>query len=1339
MSAEFVLHDELLKLQEGSYYIPNEIDVTSLNDKEIDRHLNNVVDHIEENSNSISNLDVFDILRSFLKEFKSLKPATANRLFDIILSGFVKEIHATSSDIEADDQDVIEEHRLALEMYGFLLQWFIAGAEGKATSSVSGDKPVGTSRSKRGKAAKSSGGDEERHWDWSSQIQKSLDVMARALEIRLNKIWTSTHERDNFVGLFTKPIYQLLENQANTQTPGIKSRAFKVLAICIQKYNHTFAAQTTLMQYLQYHEHAGEPIAELLYLLADKFDNTQLMNEMLREISQKEFKDITTKELKDTANTKTFTKFLIRLSELCPKQVLRQAGLLIRHLDSESYQMRCAIIEIVGNLVIELANSGEQNDITRKQIGSLFDVLEERFLDANAFVRSKVLQSYLRILDLQTKFPKRRQKLCDLAVRHLEDKSSHVRKYAIKVLTRTIATHPYGMHGGELVLEEWQERLKGVKEQLDAIASPNEIKETEAMNEQPSVQNGHATNDETAKENEPNSRETEKDEDVEMEDADEDSSEKGEKEKQHQKTEKEAAEENNQIVIPAGSAEDYMKLQLMRRFYVDAIRFIEQIHSAIPVLCQLLASTNKAEVMEAMDFFVVALSYKIELAEDGIKKMLHLIWVKENNDEAKGVRTRLLDSYRTLYLEPLANQSHKENVNMIARNLIKLTFNTTLAELTSLEQVLSTLMADGRISDVVVEKLWAVYGVTKLQIPKAQRRGAIIILAMLAKAKREVVSEKVDLLLRIGLSSYGKNDLSLARYSCIALQSIAGNQKKEKGSLTNQGFRLPPSNPIFDKLLEIIEEPTTSTEWFGLAEQAINTIYLLAEHPDRLCGQLVKRKTVQLFDLQRQKSEARSTTEGQEENSDPMDEDPAPTSATSQIPVPQVDAFKLSQLCFIVGHVAIRQIVHLELIEVELKRRKAKSEAEKEKKAERLKDDELDQVAGTAEDDYGEAISAIREKELLSGSSSLLAVYGPMLAHICSNTKLYSDRMLQTTATLALSKFMCVSEEFCETHLPLLLTILDRSQDATIRSDIVIALGDMAVCFNNLIDENISHLYRRLSDPDGVVKKNALMVLTHLILNGMVKVKGQIGEMARCLEDEDTRISDLAKLFFTELATKDNAIYNNLPDIISNLSAAKAEVEEETFRRIMRFLFGFIDKERQAENVVEKLCQRFRNLEREREWRDIAFCLSLLPYKSEKSFKRLLEGISLFQDKLHEETVAKYFAEIVNKGRAQKMQKPEMRAIIDEFESRLEEIKRRGMEREEETKEESEAQDVEKGEGEKGEAVDAETENLKPAKDSGTKTTRKKTTGRSTGRRTTQSSTAAATTTRATRSSRRKG
>ena len=99
-----------------------------------------------------------------------------------------------------------------------------------------------------------------------------------------------------------------------------------------------------------------------------------------------------------------------------------------------------------------------------------------------------------------------------------------------------------------------------------------------------------------------------------------------------------------------------------------------------------------------------------------------------------------------------------------------------------------------------------------------------------------------------------------------------------------------------------------------------------------------------------------------------------------------------------------------------------------------------------------------------------------------------------------------------------------------IRSNIIIALGDVAVSFSSIFDDDHRVLYRGLSDRSLTVKKNALMVLTHLIHNGMIKVKGELGEMAKCLIDEDEKIVDFAKLFFSGLASKDNAVYNNLPD-----------------------------------------------------------------------------------------------------------------------------------------------------------------------------------------------------------------
>lgn len=70
----------------------------------------------------------------------------------------------------------------------------------------------------------------------------------------------------------------------------------------------------------------------------------------------------------------------------------------------------------------------------------------------------------------------------------------------------------------------------------------------------------------------------------------------------------------------------------------------------------------------------------------------------------------------------------------------------------------------------------------------------------------------------------------------------------------------------------------------------------------------------------------------------------------------------------------------------------------------------------------------------------------------------------------------------------MLFTILKTAPEPTIRSNIVIALGDLAFRFPNLIEPYTPSIYAILRDKDSQVRKNTLMVLSHLILNDMIKV-----------------------------------------------------------------------------------------------------------------------------------------------------------------------------------------------------------------------------------------------------------
>jgi len=192
-----------------------------------------------------------------------------------------------------------------------------------------------------------------------------------------------------------------------------------------------------------------------------------------------------------------------------------------------------------------------------------------------------------------------------------------------------------------------------------------------------------------------------------------------------------------------------------------------------------------------------------------------------------------------------------------------------------------------------------------------------------------------------------------------------------------------------------------------------------------------------------------------------------------------------------------------------------------------------------------------------------------------------------------------------------------------------------------------------------LVRSNAVTVLTHLILNDMIKVKGQISDMALCIMDEHEKISNMAKLFFTELSRRGNALYNVMPDIVSRLSDPAANIGEDKFKEIMRYIIGLIDKDKHLESLVEKLCHRFHATSTERQWRDLAFCLSLFAY-NEKAAKKFIDSFSCFSDKLHEEFVHEAVQNIMNQ--CKKLPKQETKMAIDELALKVEEARNKCVE-----------------------------------------------------------------------------
>lgn len=1125
---------------------------------DVDSKLEAVTETLAANPDSINfNSELFDELLELVHGYKTLSEKHQKQVVYLVASSTNTVTHQIAGSFQNGDfMDAADGFKASLEKYGYLTYVLLLYLSKEDHT--------------RAFASKLKHGNSDAHRSWKNNcalVEELMECVHNVLKIDLTRLFVTTPERDRFVELFTRPIFRLMEVAERMKVASLKLLMFRNLAVAVKFHGQSLNVQSAIIQCLTYYVHLPQYMAEFLHVLDELYDHNGLTEEVLREISQIEFNS------NDNNGPKSISEFLIKLSESSPRLILKQMSCIAQLLDNSNYTLRCSVVETCGNIVVDVAKRGDHNVNGERtndiHTGGLVDLLQERFLDQNPYVRTKAIQAFVKIFNVPFQFNDRRQAIMELLVRSLDDRSTLVRRNAIKLMSKLVLTHPFSsLHGTQLSWLFWRAHFEDAKAELNSILKAEgfpSLDESEERNDESDVLMEDVEEDEVQK------RSHLSDEENENNIADESGAE------EEGDAEEEADDEGNnhadEQVPGAANSNALIRAKLTFKYYQDAMFFIEAVHAGVDVVSQLLYSKNRNEVLESMDFLVLVDAYDIKNAAEGIRKMIHLVWMKGSSDEGKSISSHLIDCYQQLFLTPREGSSRAEQAAYIAKNLVSLTHGASVADLASLEKLLC-LMYEGRlVHPDVIQVLWQIYKFKgDTDDSRKQRRGAIIVLGMFTLSSNQIAADGLDTLLATGLGRLGCEDLTLCRYTCIALLRLVPLNDKEARTAP-----IKREDEILKKLREVLLQCNSDGEWYSVAEQAISAIFIISDKPDELCSEILKTKTSEVF---------------------------------SGHSPDQIDS--LSQLLFMVGHVAIKTIVYLEKLEAQFKKRKqaVESGAAKDAEKEEGEENELEMIGGTSEDDFADAVLYIKEKELLFGETSLLAKFGNLVREVCSKSKNYQHQGLQRSATLCLVKLMCISSRYCEQNLPLLITIMEKSPDPVIRCNCVLGLGDMAVCFNNLVDENTDFLYRRLNDDSIMVQRTCLMTVTFLILAGQVKVKGQLSSMAKCLENPDQGISDMCRLFFSELATKDNAIYNGFIDIFSGLSNDDT-LSKDSMKRVVKFLVGFIEKERQQKQLAEKLLVRLTKCLTEEQWNDVAFVLTTIPYKSEAITQALDAGYKL--------------------------------------------------------------------------------------------------------------------------------
>ena len=216
---------------------------------------------------------------------------------------------------------------------------------------------------------------------------------------------------------------------------------------------------------------------------------------------------------------------------------------------------------------------------TSTNLQSFYSILSQRLQDTSALVRSRVLRLLIKLTQRNPNAPATsciplpiRPSLVYACVLRLRDKSSIVRKKAVELLGAFLETHPFigvATDLGAVSEKRFQARVDELESSISAKI--NAYKSVEKVSN-PATNNDQDTLDQETPE----------------------------------------MDKQDDLDIPPEAQQEIMQMQALLKYYQDALSFAKLLNQSCPVVCDLLESSLKTEVVGALKFFVVAHRYEVE-------------------------------------------------------------------------------------------------------------------------------------------------------------------------------------------------------------------------------------------------------------------------------------------------------------------------------------------------------------------------------------------------------------------------------------------------------------------------------------------------------------------------------------------------------------------------------------------------------------------------------------------------------------------------------------------------------------------------------------------------------
>ncbi|XP_055539807.1 condensin complex subunit 1 isoform X2 [Wyeomyia smithii] len=1253
--------------------------------------------------------DHFDTFYSVIDNAKQISGSNLLRAYDLLYIA-VDRLGTMLAEL-LNRADLAQPDRLASLNAIKMLIYLMGGTVKAIDAHVNALRESGGLLKKSGANKKKESEDQIEVLDWDNKRSRCVVQLYNLFQLPLEKLWDPPVCEETFVDLICDICYRTLE-QSYVKIRNLVDSVFQILGTAIKRYNHALAFPVRILQILERHEASISPIASGVMLLHEKFNISTIYPVLINELIERLGVDAS-----DTQTARHYSQFLVELGTLTPKLMIPHLSTLSEELlGLDSYIVRNCVLQIMGEAIISELSSEDLSEELKETRNEFLEDLYNHTMDVSAHVRSKVLQIW-HFLQRQNAVPLLWQhQVLERAVERLEDKALLVRKNAIALIKVFLEHNPFS---AKLSLAELRTQYEQVNEKLQEIRDKmveqdTALKKIEEDWEDLTVQMYPVISEVLSKEN---SAEDTGHLEGTIEDGKKFVAEigdmiAGQRFKElvllackvdyalgNTETRKTFTVEQQCLYyltviksyyintkIDKELNEKFQKIESECNFLKDSIRFSEIVAGAVPKLQEMLRSKSQTDVYEAIEFFTYAYLFGIKGTEGGMQQMLYLVW-----DSDADKRNSVVAAYKRVLLE-VDLEGRAKHVKTV-RNLCEFMVTLNAGHYAAMEVLIREWVEGGDIDAQMIQVMFEMYTKKLDTITDDESRQALQLLVMVSSGKPSVVKANQALIENIGFDKRGLRDPRIF----TATLSLLINSISQPKTAVKHYKRVERDCPTVLKIIDIFVKMffNSKIECFDeVGTKTFDYIYKVVNTPDIVSQGILVEIYGKLHSLETQLKDKDDTNHVSQEDIIPGSTQEAQNHASQaatqharQVSV-TLPTFLVARYVLVIGYVAMREMIYLDIdvyanlkyrqeLKDELKNQKKKTAALSKntpkrktmnmnvsassaikrwsgpggKEHEQPEEEEL--LGGaTAEDAAAELINAICEQEMLGSAHNLLGRSIPMVVEICRHPNKHRNEILQKCAVLTLIRMMSVSSKFCESHMSFLMNILQYTKHNQIKCNIMIGLSDLTFRFPNVIEPWTSYMYATLHEKDVELRLTAVKMLSNLILHEMIRVKGQISDLAMCIVDPAPEIRTITEQFFKEIAHKSNILYNVLPDIISRLSDPALNLEEEKYHIIMQHIIGLINKDKQIESLVEKLCIRFGVTTEQRQWRDIAFCLSLLSY-NEKTIRKLSDNIGCFKDKVQYDEILGSFKTIISN--TSKLAKPELKAVVSEFENRLEE------------------------------------------------------------------------------------